>query len=92
MARVTGDVWIDCHLCGFTLPIGESVLHYRTKKLVDRKCADERSQLDYWEKFRMPVETRRTSPQPVQDQGQQSYDDVPQGAGGGGGGEGGAGG
>ena len=41
--KVTGQPWIACDICGFPTPLGEAVRHYRTGKLVDRKCDDRPS-------------------------------------------------
>ena len=59
--------WGECYICGFDFPIGEMVRHYKTRRLVDKECADELSFSDYKETQIIPAETRETSEQPVED-------------------------
>lgn len=67
--RLTGEPWVECHICGFELPQSEAVRHYKSKRWVDRKCADDLGRDDWLAIRRMPVETPTQSPQPVNDQG-----------------------
>ena len=67
--RLTGQPWIDCHICGFSLPLHEAVTHYRKRKLVCRECADDIAADDYRARVRIPDDGPRSSPQPVQGQG-----------------------
>ena len=43
---VAHEPWAECYLCGLDFPQSTMVRHYRTKKLVDVKCADERTHTD----------------------------------------------
>lgn len=61
----TGKPWVDCDICSFSIPIGESVKHYKTQKLVCGPCADEMGHQDYMERRKPPDEENRISIQPV---------------------------
>jgi len=64
-----GEPWIACHICGFEIPQSQAVRHFKSKKLVDRKCADQPSYTDLLEFFRMPEERTDFSEQPIPNQG-----------------------
>lgn len=64
------SAWAECDICGEDHPVSEMVLHFRTKKLVDRRCADEKAQSDILRDQVLPVEEENVSLQPVRDQGQ----------------------
>lgn len=61
----TGEPWIDCHICSFSIPRGEAVLHHRFQKLVCGPCVDDLSHQDHMERRRIPDESDRVSIQPV---------------------------
>lgn len=63
------EPYIECAICGFTLPLSEGVTHYKLGVLVDAKCADEMGAQEYREWVRITEQPQR-SPQPVSDQGQ----------------------
>ena len=69
MGRLYEEPWFDCDICGFSFPVSKGQRHFRTKRLVDRECADEKSWSDYRERQTPREERLRTSPQPVKDQG-----------------------
>lgn len=46
-----GEPWFDCHICGFSYPVSDGMRHYKSRKLVDAKCADEMAQPDYQETY-----------------------------------------
>lgn len=75
MARVYGEPHFSCHICGFDFPISQGVRHYKKKKLVDRKCADDIAADDLYAMTRLPREQGRNSVQPVSEQGFQGYDE-----------------
>ena len=61
-----GEAWFECHICGFDYPLSQGMRHYRSKKLVDAKCVDQLSQIDYQEFMdRRRIESEHPSPQPV---------------------------
>lgn len=39
--KVAREPWIDCDICSFSIPVSESVKHYKKGKLVCTQCADE---------------------------------------------------
>lgn len=86
-----GEPWAECDICGLDFPQSKLVRHYKTKKLVDVKCADEMTHSDYMELVERPVENEVRTIQPVPDQGP-ATPSVDGGAGSGGAGAGGAGG
>ena len=65
-----GEPWVDCHICGFSIPRSEAVRHYKSKRLVCQQDADERSHLDFMAELELPPD-RVTPPseQRVADQG-----------------------
>lgn len=88
MARLYGEPWAECWLCGFDYPQSQLVRHYKSRKLVDRKCADEMSQSDYLEFWARRQQEQDMSEQPVADQGEVAGSYVGSGAGEGGAGTG----
>lgn len=70
MARLYGEPHIECNICGFELPLSHAVRHYKTKKLVDRKCADEIGAYELRALTRIRSEDGANSPQPVSGQGE----------------------
>lgn len=60
-----GETWFDCHICGFTFPVSDGIMHYRKKRLVDAKCADDIARDDYESALILPAERTNVSPQPV---------------------------
>ena len=70
MGRRYGEPWFECHICGFEFPMSHGVRHYDTKRLVDKRCADEPGHSDYMERLRKDREDDRFSPQPVSNQGE----------------------
>lgn len=71
--RVYHEPWIECSICGFEIPRSHAVRHYKTRKLVDAKCADQMDPADLRALVRTPMEGGDVSPQPVSDQGQDGY-------------------
>lgn len=65
-----GEPWFECHICGFEYPVSQGIKHYKTKKLVDAKCADEPGHADYLEMAKNVHEDIQISPQPVSNQGE----------------------
>lgn len=89
----TGGPWAECDRCGFEFPQAEMVRDYKTKKLVDQPCADERNHDDYMQELRRRQEGNDVTEQRVHNQGE--YGIIPwfdTGAGTGGAGGGGSGG
>jgi hypothetical protein len=64
------DTWTECYICGLDFPTYEMVRHYKSRKLVDRTCADAKGHQDYIEEMIIPAEHIEPSEQPVSDQGQ----------------------
>lgn len=62
---LTGQPWIDCHICSFSIPQGEGIMHYKMKKLVCANCNDELGHQDYMERRKPVDEGDRVSVQPV---------------------------
>lgn len=65
--RVMHEPWLNCFICGFTVPVSESVIHYRKGRYVCQGCADNRTQADNLEYVERPLEHGNTSPQKVDD-------------------------
>jgi hypothetical protein len=65
-----GEQWFECHICGFAFPLSEARRHYKSNRLVDAACDDEKTHSDYLAEVvpakEGPVETE----QPVSDQGE----------------------
>lgn len=70
------SLWSECYICGLDFREEEMVQHYRTKRLVDAKCADEPTHTDFMGWMTRPTEERHSAEQPVSFQGEQA---VPQG-------------
>ena len=88
-----GEPWAECSICGLDFPQSELVRHYKSKKLVDNKCADVMTHSDNMELVERPIENENRTIQPVHNQGQDpSVPYTEGGAGSGGAGGGGAGG
>lgn len=83
-----GECWGDCYICGFSFPRSQLMRHYKTRRLVDARCADEMSHADYLELHERRAEESCDLEQRVQGQGEV---DANLGAGEGGAGVGGAG-
>lgn len=64
---------IECAICGFVVPLDDAVRHYKSRKWVDRKCADQMGAADIRARYPLPVEGGRNSPQPVSGQGPDGY-------------------
>ena len=87
-----GEPWFECSTCGFDYPVSQGVRHYKTKKLVDQKCADALGYDDYWQFVERGRERDDPSPQRVTDEGSVFPFGIPPSGGGyGGGGYGGGG-
>ena len=65
------SLWSECYICGLDFPEEEMVRHYKTKRLVDAKCADDPSHTDYMNWMNRRTEERRHAEQPVAFQGEQ---------------------
>lgn len=65
-----GQLRSECYICGLDFPEEEMVRHYKTKRLVDAKCADEPTHTDYMNWMHRPTEERRHAEQPVAFQGE----------------------
>jgi hypothetical protein len=86
------EPWFECSICGLDFPMSEGIRHYKTKKLVDKLCADERTHADNMEFVeRSETEHVNRTEQRVPDQGPAAKQ-ADGGAGSGGAGAGGAGG
>ena len=55
----------QCNICGLDFPESELMRHYRTGRLVDRLCNDERTASDNLAILKRPNESRRRAKQPV---------------------------
>lgn len=55
----------QCNICGLDFPESELMRHYRTGRLVDRLCNDERTASDNLAILKRPNENRRRAKQPV---------------------------
>lgn len=75
VARMYHEPHADCVRCGFTFPVSQLTRELRTNKLVDWKCYDAPSAGDERAWRRLASESGQRSPQPVQDQGFQGYDE-----------------
>lgn len=64
-----GEPWFECYICGFDFPRSEAVRHYRSNRLVDSMCADEKTHSDYMSEMTPPRETPVETEQPVTCQG-----------------------
>jgi len=68
MNRQVHDSWINCNVCGFTIPTGEAVVHYRKGKLVCTQCDDQMTNVDLQPSANRPLQERiQNSPQRVND-------------------------
>ena len=67
--RQRGEPYEECWICGFEFPQSQMTRHFKSKKLVDAKCADQPSYTDMLEFFRWPVERTESPEQPVSDEG-----------------------
>lgn len=65
--RALGEPWLNCHICGFTVPMSESVIHYKKGRYVCQGCADNRTHADEMENLQRPMEHTTISPQKVDD-------------------------
>ena len=65
--RAVDDCWINCWICGFSIPLSEAVIHYRKGRYVCQACADNRTQADNLEHVERPLEHTNISPQKVTD-------------------------
>jgi hypothetical protein len=65
-----GERWFECHICGFDFPITEARRHYKTQRLVDAACDDEKAHSDYMEEMVAPREAVIETEQPVTCQGE----------------------
>ena len=88
--KLYGEPWVECAICGFDFPQSQMTRHYKSKRLVDRKCADERPWSEYINRTKPQPEDGRTSEQPVSGQGGYGVEEFEGGAGGGGAGGGGS--
>jgi hypothetical protein len=48
--RQVGVPWIDCLICGFSIPRSEAVKHYKKGALVCLQCADVEGHTDAMER------------------------------------------
>ena len=64
-----GEQWFECYICGFDFPISESRRHYRTNRLVDAACDDEKTHADFLMEVTAPREQAIETEQPVTCQG-----------------------
>jgi hypothetical protein len=64
-----GEQWFECYICGFDFPIGEARRHYRSNRLVDAACDDEKTHSDYLSERVPPKEAPIETEQPVTCQG-----------------------
>jgi hypothetical protein len=65
-----GEEWFECYICGFDFPLSESRRHYKSNRLVDAACDDEKTHSDYMEEMHAPKEAPRETEQPVSCQGE----------------------
>lgn len=61
----------ECYICGLDFREEEMVRHYKTRRLVDVKCADEPTHTDYMSMLQIPPDQGRRAEQPVPFQGEQ---------------------
>jgi len=64
-----GEQWFECYICGFDFPLSEARRHYKSNRLVDRRCDDEKTHDDYLAEMEIPREDTTTVEQPVSCQG-----------------------
>ena len=64
-----GEQWFECYICGFDFPYSEGMRHYRTQRLVDEACNDEKTHDDYMMDIVAPREKPVEAEQPVSCQG-----------------------
>ena len=64
-----GEAWFECYICGFDFPLSESRRHYKSGRLVDALCDDEKTHSDYMEDMQAPKEAPIEVEQPVTCQG-----------------------
>jgi len=74
-----GEQWFECYICGFDFPRSEGMRHYRTNRLVDIYCNDEKTHTDYLAEMVPPKEEVINVEQPVTCQGE-AVDDAWYGA------------
>lgn len=65
-----GEAWFECFICGFDFPLSESRRHYKTKRLVDAACDDEKTHVDHLSEMALPREAQVNVEQPVSCQGE----------------------
>lgn len=64
------EFWLECSICGLDYPFSQMQKHYKTKKYVDQKCADDFGRVDLladWD-FR-PSDNETFTPQKVDQTG-----------------------
>jgi hypothetical protein len=64
-----GEQWFECYICGFAFPLTEARRHYKSNRLVDAACDDEKTHSDYLAEMAPPKEGAIEVEQPVTDQG-----------------------
>lgn len=71
MSMRTGSPWAECYICGLDFPQSQMVRHYKSRRLVDKGCADEIGAAELRENLTLPKSegTRRTE-NAVDQQGQ----------------------
>src|SRR5215468_8797022 len=69
-----GDRWFECWICGFYFPLSEGIRHYRSQRLVDKNCDDQKAHFEIMAETTIPTEAeanrRIVSEQPVTCQGE----------------------
>jgi hypothetical protein len=64
-----GEQWFECYICGFDFPLSEARRHYKSNRLVDMACDDEKTHSDYMAEREIPREEPIETEQPVTCQG-----------------------
>jgi len=59
-----GERWFECYICGFDFPVTEARRHYKSNRLVDAACDDQKTHRDYMADLIVPsqVEAERREP------------------------------
>jgi len=61
-----GERWFECYICGFDFPLSQARRHYKSDRLVDAACDDQKTHRDYMNELVIPSDAeaqRRESPE-----------------------------